>query len=114
MGSALLYLGRQFIFRIAEFFRHWYVDGLRFIAREATNLLESLDRFFAWKVTAKNLFQPLYQDHTVIGHTVGFLFRAARLTAGSALYACVISVALFSGIFWALIPIFIIWYGIQS
>ncbi len=111
--AALPYLANQCYSRATGFFRHWYADGLRSIGREAVNLLESLDRMFAWRITAANLFQPLYQDHTAVGHLFGFVFRLFRLLAGSAVYLAVIAAAAGAALAWASIPILIIWYGIR-
>ena len=33
MDFAIVYLGWRFIYRIADFFRHWYADGSRAFAR---------------------------------------------------------------------------------
>lgn len=33
MDFALVYLLRRFVYRLADFFRHWYADGSRAIAR---------------------------------------------------------------------------------
>ncbi|MEK7555093.1 MAG: hypothetical protein AAB518_03880 [Patescibacteria group bacterium] len=113
MYTGVLYLAERFFFRIVSFLRHWYVDGLRTIARETMNVLEPLDRTFALRITAKNLFQPLYQDHTVVGHVLGFVFRSLRLSAGSLVYSAILVVAITVAVVWAGIPISILWYGIH-
>ena len=111
--DAALYLLHQSYSRIIGFFRHWYVDGLSFIAHQTINALMPLERFFAWRITLKNIFQPLYQDHSIVGHTLGFVFRFIRLAIASVIYALFILVAVVIAFIWAIIPISIIWYGIK-
>lgn len=109
MVSVLVYLGNRFFYRLAEFLRHWYKDGFFCLSRRVINLLERLDRYFALKVTLRHLFQPLYQNYTLVGYTLGFLFRGARTTTASLIYVLVILIGLASYLIWALIPFWIIY-----
>jgi len=109
MISGLIYLGNRFFYRIGEFFRHWYKDGFSFFSRRLINFLEQLDRYFALKVTLHYLFQPLYQNYTFVGYVLGFFFRGIRLGIASFVYFLVILIWLVFYLFWAFIPLGIIY-----
>jgi hypothetical protein len=93
MATALIYIFSQAFYRIIDFFRNWYVGGARFIVHRTLAFLESLDRTFALKVTVEHFFEPLYQDHSVIGHTLGILFRSLRILASVLIYASITAFA---------------------
>ncbi len=70
--------------------------------------MESLDKIFALKITWRFLFKPLYQDHSIIGYVLGFVFRSLRLMIGGIIYLFVIIIAAAMFIIWAAIPLYII------
>lgn len=104
MGAALTYVARRAVYRIAEFFRHWYVKSAKIYFNFVLERLERLDYFFAWRITARHLFQPLYRDYSVVGYILGFLFRSARLLAASAVYAALFALALGGYVAWLMFP----------
>lgn len=108
MNFALGYLAYRFVYRIGEFLRHWYVKSMRIYGNFVINRLEHLDYFFAWKITLKNLFQPLYKDYSLIGYILGFIFRALRLTIASFVYLIIFAAAILIYIIWLLTPVFLI------
>ena len=101
----LAHLGR----RILDFFRHWYFYGFLKAINWSYNVLERLDRNFALRVTAKNLFQPLYQDYSAIGYLWGFIFRTARIFTGLVIYGIFIILSSAIFILWALLPPYVIY-----
>lgn len=104
MNFAFIYLAHRFFFRLTDFFHHWYVDASRYLVHWFISFLERLDRFFAVRITFAHLFEPLWNDHTIIGHIMGFLFRTSRVLAGSVVYFfCGVA---FAAIFiaWVLLP----------
>lgn len=105
---ALVYIGWRILHRFAEFFRHWYVVSFYLIGRYMISFLERLDRTLAFRITLKYLFQPLYQDYTVLGYILGFIFRSFRLLVGGMVYAAVLLVAVGLYLVWLLIPVYII------
>lgn len=111
MNFSLVYLAGRFVYRIADFIRDWYVGGFFVVGRRMINVLEYFDRVFALKVTLRNIFQPLYQDHTAVGHLFGFVFRSARLLAGALIYFFVIVIAAVIYVVWAMTPVIIIYRG---
>jgi|SRR3989344_2440027 len=111
MNFSLVYLANRFFYRIFDFIRDWYVGSFLFISRETVNFLESLDRTLAWRITVRNLTQPLYQDHSIIGHTLGFIFRSARIFMGSIVYLVVFVFMAALYLIWAAIPIYILVWG---
>lgn len=105
---ALAYAAHRFIYRIGEFLRHWYIKSMRMYWNWILNGLQEIDYYLAWRITAKNLFQPLYKDYSVIGYILGFLFRVVRLALASAVYLLVFAVV-FTGYFiWLLVPPFLL------
>jgi hypothetical protein len=106
---ALVYIFFRILHRFAEFFRHWYVESFYLIGRYAVSALEQLDRTLAFRVNLEHFFEPLYQDHTVVGHIMGFLFRSSRLLIGGIIYALLIAFAAALYITWLLVPIYIIY-----
>lgn len=109
MVSVLVYLGNRFFYRFREFLRHWYKDGFFFFSRRLIDFLERLDRYFALRITFRHLFKPLYQNYTFIGYFLGFLFRSARLIAAGLIYGLLILIGLAFYLFWAFIPLGIIY-----
>lgn len=107
MISAFTYLAYRFIYRIGEFLRHWYIKSMKIYASFVIDKLGDLDYYFAWKITLKNLFQPLYKDYSVIGYVLGFIFRVLRFLTASFVYIIVFVTALLIYIIWLLIPPFL-------
>ncbi len=105
---SLIYLLRRAGYRILEFFRHWYLDGFLLAGGWTLSVLERLDRIFAVRINFNNLFKPLYQDYTFIGHIWGFIFRSARVAIGGLIYLFLALAAIGLYLAWAAAPIYII------
>ena len=101
----LTHLGK----RALDFFRHWYVNGFLRTIHWTYNILEKFDRYFALRITMKNWFQPLYQDHTFLGYFFGFVFRTARILTGLLVYGLTIILAASIYLLWAMAPIYVIY-----
>ncbi len=112
--SLISYLSIRFIYRLTEFFRHWYFNSFKLYSHFVISLLEKFDRKIALKITLRNLFQPLYQDRSLIGYSLGFLFRAARLLVGGVVYIILIIIAAFFYLAWLVAPFYIIFKIIYS
>ena len=111
---SLIYIFTHLGRRISDFFRHWYIDGfLRSVDRTLSGL-EYLDKRFAVRITAKNWFQPLYQDYTIIGYVWGFIFRTIRIFTGLAVYLAFLLSAVLLFAIWAVFPVFVIYQIISS
>lgn len=104
MGAALLYLVRHTGFHIVEFFRHWYVHSARMYWNKVIDGLGEIDYTLAWRLTLRNLFQPLYGDFSPIGYVLGFVFRIGRLAVGTAVYAVILTLAAVVYALWLMIP----------
>ncbi|MCX6702433.1 MAG: hypothetical protein NTW60_01020 [Candidatus Wolfebacteria bacterium] len=89
------------------------MNGFKNYGHLVISRLEEIDRTIAFRVTLKNIFQPLYQDRSFIGYLLGFIFRGLRLIFGGIFYAVIISFAIAIFIVWAAIPVFIIYKIIQ-
>lgn len=104
MYGAIFYLARRFLYRIGTFAQHWYVKSGRVYANFILNRLEKIDYYFAWRITLRNLFQPLYKDYSLIGYAMGFVFRLFRLAAASVVYLFIFTIAFGLYVLWLLVP----------
>lgn len=104
-----IYLLNHSIFRIKEFLRHWYINSFFVYSQFIVSFLEKIDRFFAFKITWRYLFHPLYQDRTVLGYILGFIFRLQRLLVGGLFYLVIIGAAAGLYLIWLAFPIFVIY-----
>jgi hypothetical protein len=106
---ALGYLAQRFAYRIGDFLRHWYVKSVRVYGGWVLDVFTDIDYTLAWRITAKNLFQPLYRDFSIIGYLFGFLFRGGRLIIGSCAYMMLGALALAAYLAWLLLPPFLLY-----
>lgn len=99
-----VYLGGRFLWRLADFFRHWYLDGSRRLAHGFISFLFDMDRIFAVRITMHYFWKPLYGDYSIIGRVLGVVFRTARIIVALGLYA--IFAAIFAVIYlaWLAVP----------
>ncbi len=104
MNFALVYLINRAIYRILDFFHHWYVDGSRLLAHKFVSILEEVDKSLAIRLTIKYFFQPLYKDYTIVGRVLGVIFRLGRILIGGVLYLFLGLVFLVIYLVWVLIP----------
>jgi len=105
---AVTYIFWRFFYRIGEFLRHWYIKSVRMYYDFVLDVLERLDRYFAWKITLRFLFHPLYGDYSIIGRVLGFFFRIFRLLVASVAYIFVFIIAIIIYFLWIIIPPYII------
>jgi len=107
MTSFIFYIIDAFFSQIFDFFRYWYKNGFIQIGQTAVSVLNNLDRYFAVKVSIKNLFEPLYQDRSAIGYVLGFVFRLIRIILGAIIYLAVILFFSLVYLIWAAFPIYV-------
>jgi len=108
MSFSLIYLVNQLLYRIFIFFRHWYISSFYIFWNFIISFLSKLDRIFAVKISLRYLFHPLYQDYSVIGYILGFIFRLIRIFIGSIIYFLILIIAGAGYLIWLAIPIFIV------
>jgi hypothetical protein len=104
MSFAPIYLLHRFFFRISDFFHHWYVDGSRALWHRFISFFESLDRIFAFKITLRYFWKPLYGDYTIVGHVMGFFLRLGRLILGGVTYVICAAVMVSLYVAWIALP----------
>lgn len=114
MIAVPVYMAVRFVERFLGFFNNWYVRGTRFFWVHFINLLTSFDRSLAIRVTLQHLFEPLYQDRTVVGYVLGFIFRVLRVLIGFVIYLVIVAVALVLYAVWILLPAFLIFKVIEN
>lgn len=88
---------------------HWYRGGTRVFWDQTIRILGNFDRTLAVLVTLRHLFQPLYQDRTIIGYILGFIFRVLRVFIGVVIYLVVTLGALALYVAWVLVPPYILY-----
>ncbi|MEK7193806.1 MAG: hypothetical protein AAB651_00380 [Patescibacteria group bacterium] len=104
-----LYLINRALFRLKEFFRHWYINSFYIYGHFILTQLEKIDRVLAFKITLRYIFQPLYGDRTILGYILGFIFRSGRIIVGGIIYAILIALAVVVFILWLTAPVFIVY-----
>lgn len=109
MAYLPIYLLTRFVYRLQEFLEHWYVGGFKVISHKAVAFLEELDRTFALQITLRYIFEPLYQDRTVLGYILGFIFRSGRIILAFIIYLIVITFFAAAFLAWALFLPYIIY-----
>lgn len=102
------YLFKSFLFRLVEFFRHWYLNSFKIYTHFIVSLLEKLDRGIAFKITIRYFFQPLFGDYTFLGHILGIFFRFWRLAFGAVVYLIIIAAAASFYLVWLAAPAYIV------
>ncbi|MBI2035233.1 MAG: hypothetical protein HYT12_00945 [Candidatus Liptonbacteria bacterium] len=106
---AFIYIANSFFYSIFEFFFHWYVNGFWLGSGWLIDLLERLDRFFAFRVTLRHFGEPLFQDRTIVGYILGFIFRSGRLLIGAIAYFFIFILAIMLYLGWAAILPYVIY-----
>ena len=109
MNFALVYIVWRVLYRIKEFFHHWYVHSFNVYGHAVIGFLERLDRVFAFAITIKYFGKPLYQDRTVVGYILGFVFRSGRIIIGAVVYFFVIVTAVVVYLVWCAVHVYVIW-----
>lgn len=114
MNFALVYIVNRLVYRIKDFFHHWYVHASRTLGHAFISFLERLDRTFAVRITLGHFFEPLYKDYSIVGRILGVIFRSARVLIGGIVY--LFFGIIFLGVYlaWLLIPPGIIFYIIYA
>ncbi len=110
MNFSLTYLVGRFIYRIFDFFHHWYADASKVFFHKFISFLESLDQTIAMRVTLRYFFQPLFKDYTFIGRILGVVFRTGRILIGLAVYAFVFVIFLAIYVLWLSAPVIMLFY----
>jgi hypothetical protein len=113
-GLNIAYIFNRFFFRIYYFLYHWYVRGFRKFSNWTLDYLEKLDYTFALKINLKNIFQPLYQDYSFVGHIIGFVLRSIRIISAVIIYTLISVICLALFLAWAAIPPFAVYQIITN
>jgi hypothetical protein len=103
-----VYLGERFLFRIADFLRHWYRGSARVYFNFILDRFHSLDRVLAFRITLRHLFEPLYGDYTLIGRLVGLPLRLLRLAVAGLVYVVLGGAAILVYLAWLVLPVYLV------
>jgi hypothetical protein len=114
MLDVLIYLFKTLFFRITMFFKRWYWGGFFAVYGQALRFARAVSSSFDPRLNALFLFKPLYQEYNIVGYILGFVVRGAKLCIGSILYVVVFAIALVVYVFWAFVPITIVYKIIQG
>lgn len=113
MDFSVVYLAQRLVYRIAGFFKHWYVGGSHVIGRRFMATLASADRSFAVAITVRHFFEPLYKDYTVIGRILGVVFRTGRILIGGMVYLVIVIIYAAIYLVWLAIPAAILFNAVR-
>ncbi len=105
----MVYLGYHFFYRLAEFFRRWYIRGFFVYWRVVLNVLVFLDKTLALRITLRHFGEPLYRDYTALGYILGFFLRGLRIAVALAIYPVILAAAGALFLIWLAVPVFIIY-----
>lgn len=88
--------------------KFWYIESLAIFARLLKNSLTFLEEDLAVGLMWRLLFVPLFQDFSIIGRVLSFIFRILRILMG--LFAFSLTSALVLGLFlfWLMTPALVI------
>jgi hypothetical protein len=104
MDFALVYIAHRFIYRVFDFFHHWYVDGSRMFLARFLVVFAGLERSLALGTTLAHFFEPLYKDYSTVGRALGISFRAGRIALGGVFYALFIAAFVVAYAAWLVLP----------
>lgn len=105
------YLAQRFLYRILDFFHHWYIDGSRAFGRRFMAMIASADRSIALRVTVRHFFEPLYKDYSFVGRILGVIFRTFRIAIGLVVYCFFAVIFLIAYAIWLIIPLLTLYYA---
>ena len=114
MNFVLVYLPVRFLYRLVNFFHHWYIDGSRALAHAYILQLEKMDQTWALYVTLRHFFEPLYGDYSIIGRILGVIFRTGRILIAGIIY---LAVSILFGIIylaWAGLPVYLLYQVVRN
>ena len=114
LNHTLIYLVSILLRNAYDFLDHWYIKSFTKTSHYMLGVFEELDKIFALKLTLRNLFQPLYQDRTLIGYIIGFAFRSLIIIVSSIIYLFVFIVSVALYLIWLALPIVLIYKAIIS
>ena len=114
MIQALIYIPQRLLFNIYSFLRHWYFESFLNTSYFMLNVFESLDKTFALEIHLRNLFKPMYQDATIFGYVLGFLFRSSRSVVASVVYLFVFALSVAGYLAWLFLPPYVIYMIFSS
>lgn len=75
-------------------------------------LVRACERRLAIRINVRFLFQPLYQEHNIVGYVLGFLYRFVKICVGGILYFGTFALVIMAYVIWAAFPLVLIYKGI--
>ena len=108
MDFALVYIAHRFIYRVFDFFHHWYVDGSRSFLTRFLNVFAGLEQSFAVRATIAHFFEPLYKDYSAVGRILGIPFRAGRIFLAGAFYILFTAAFAVLYVLWLTVPLLLL------
>lgn len=110
MNFSLTYLAGRLVYRIFDFFHHWYADASKVFLNKLISFLGTLDQKIALRITLRYFFQPLFKDYSFIGRILGVVFRTCRVIAGILVYFFVLAIFIAAYVSWLAAPVILILY----
>lgn len=85
--------------------KFWYLEGLAFFVMTWKNLMLFLEEDLAVGLMVKLIFTPLFQDASIVGRSLSFLFRLGRILIGIFAFAIATLTLLAIGGYWLMLPL---------
>lgn len=104
----VVYLFHRVLYRAYLFLDYWYVGGFYAWWNGFVHLLDRFDSFFAWRISLRHLFQPLYKDFSFVGYLLGVPFRIGKFLLGSVIYAVFLFVFAVLFLLWMIFPLYLL------
>ena len=86
-------------------FKFWYLEGIVFFVITWKNLMLFLEEDLAVELMVRLIFTPLFQDGSIVGRFLSFLFRVGRIIIGLFAFAIATVSLLAIGGYWLSIPV---------
>lgn len=88
-----------------QIFEFWYPESIAFFIRTWRNLILLLEEDLAVGLMWKLIFTPLFQDSSIVGRVLSFIFRVGRILIGLFAFLVATTLLLMIGGCWLVLPI---------
>lgn len=97
---------------LIEFFDFWYLHFPKNLIRNYSDRFYSLDKVLGFRSNLRNISKPLFQDYTLIGYILAFIYRILIIVFSSIIYSLLFIVYVIFLLIWLILPFSLIIYGV--
>ena len=103
---ALVYIFSSALASLYEFIYHWFIVGFYVWKHWTLNAVERSERIFSFRINLRYFGEPLFQDRTIVGYVLGFVFRTSWLIIGGFFYLFFWPLAFLGYVAWCAMPLY--------